>query len=72
MFIDKRSGKIALVAHCILNQNSRATRLVERPSMITEILKFLASNHSAILWYTLQKPNQGSIETERAHLIIKL
>ena len=44
MFDDERSGKIALIAHCILNQNSRAAGLAERPSMITEILKFLASN----------------------------
>lgn len=49
MFDDERSGKIALIAHCILNQNSRAAGLAERPSMITEILKFLASNEIGII-----------------------
>jgi predicted secreted protein len=49
MFDDERSGKIALIAHCILNQNSRAAGLAERPSMITEILKFLANNEIGII-----------------------
>ena len=41
LFKDKRSGKIAIVAHCILNQNSRVLGLAERSSMITEIVEFL-------------------------------
>lgn len=41
MFKDSRSGKIALVAHCILNQNSRVFGLAERSSAITEIVDFL-------------------------------
>lgn len=41
MFKDNRSGKIALVAHCILNQNSRVFGLAERSSAITEIVDFL-------------------------------
>lgn len=49
MFDDERSGKIALIAHCILNQNFRAAGLAERPSMITEILKFLASNEIGVI-----------------------
>ncbi len=40
LFKDKRSGRIAVVAHCILNQNSRVLGLAERPSMITEIVEF--------------------------------
>jgi len=30
LFKDKRSGRIAVVAHCILNQNSRVLGLAER------------------------------------------
>jgi predicted secreted protein len=41
LFRDKRSGRIAIVAHCILNQNSRVLGLAERPGMITEIAEFL-------------------------------
>ena len=41
MFKDKRSGKLALVAHCILNQNSRVLGLAERSSAITEIVESL-------------------------------
>ena len=49
MFKDKRSGKIALIAHCILNQNSRASGLAERSSAITEILKFLVQNEIGVI-----------------------
>ncbi len=49
MFKDKRSGKIALVAHCILNQNSRALSLAERSNVITEIVEFLARNEMGII-----------------------
>lgn len=41
LFKDKRSGRIAIVAHCILNQNSRVSGLAERSGMITEIAEFL-------------------------------
>jgi len=41
MLKDKRSGKIALVAHCILNQNSRVLGLAEMPCAITKIVEFL-------------------------------
>ena len=40
MFEDKRSGKIAIVAHCILNQNSRVSGLAKRSSIITEIVEY--------------------------------
>jgi len=49
MISDKRSGKIALIAHCILNQNSRASGLAERSSVITEILKFLVQNEIGVI-----------------------
>jgi predicted secreted protein len=41
LFKDRRSGRIAIVAHCILNQNSRVSGLAERSGMITEIVEFL-------------------------------
>jgi len=49
MFKDKRSGKITLIAHCILNQNSRALALAERSSVITEIVEFLTRNEIGII-----------------------
>jgi predicted secreted protein len=49
MFKDKRSGRIAIVAHCILNQNSRVLGLAERSSMITEIVEFLLRKKIGIL-----------------------
>jgi len=49
MLKDKRSGKIAIVAHCILNQNSRAQGLAERSSVITEIAEFLTRNEIGII-----------------------
>jgi len=49
MLRDRRSGKIALVAHCILNQNSRACGLAEKSSVITEIVEFLVHNDLGIV-----------------------
>jgi len=49
MLKDERSGKIALLAHCILNQNSRVFGLAERSSAITEIIEFLIQNEIGIL-----------------------
>ena len=49
MLKDKRSGKIAVVAHCILNQNSRVLGLAERSSAITEIVEFLIRNDMGII-----------------------
>jgi predicted secreted protein len=49
MLKDKRSGKIALVAHCVLNQNSRVLGLAERSSTITEIVEFLTRNEIGII-----------------------
>jgi predicted secreted protein len=46
---DKRSGKIAIVAHCILNQNSRVLGLAKRSSVITEVIEFLMSNGLGIV-----------------------
>ncbi|MDH5375319.1 MAG: 2-thiouracil desulfurase family protein [Candidatus Bathyarchaeota archaeon] len=49
MLKDKRSGKIAVVAHCILNQNSRVLGLAERASAITEIVEFLIRKDIGII-----------------------
>jgi len=49
IFNDRRSGKIAIVAHCILNQNARVQGLAERPSAITEITEFLNRNEIGII-----------------------
>jgi predicted secreted protein len=46
---DERSGRIAVVAHCILNQNSRVLGLAERTSVITEIAEFLMCNDIGII-----------------------
>jgi len=49
MLKDKRGGNIAVVAHCILNQNSRVLGLAERSSAITEIVEFLIRNDMGII-----------------------
>jgi predicted secreted protein len=49
MIKDKRSGRLAIVAHCILNQNSRVLGLAERSSMITEIVEFLMRNNMGVI-----------------------
>lgn len=49
MLKDKRSRKIAIVAHCILNQNSRVFGLAERSSAIAEIVEFLIFNDMGIM-----------------------
>lgn len=49
LFKDKRSGRIAVVAHCILNQNSRVLGLAERSSMITEIVDSLMRNDIGVI-----------------------
>lgn len=41
MIKDSKSRKLALVAHCTLNQNSRALGLAEKPSAVAEIADFL-------------------------------
>jgi predicted secreted protein len=38
MFSDKRSKKIVLVAHCILNQNAKIDRCAHYPGVITEVV----------------------------------
>jgi len=49
MWKDKRSGKVAIVAHCILNQNSRALGLAKKSSAITEIAEFLMNKDMGII-----------------------
>jgi len=49
MLKDKRSEKIAVVAHCILNQNSRVLGLAKRSSAITEVVEFLIRNDMGII-----------------------
>lgn len=49
MFKDERSGKLAVVSHCIINQNSRVLGLAERSSVITEIAEFLSSGDIGII-----------------------
>lgn len=38
---DPRSGKVALVAHCILNQNSIVPGLARREAMVIELIELL-------------------------------
>ncbi|MFW6117450.1 MAG: CD3072 family TudS-related putative desulfidase, partial [Thermoproteota archaeon] len=49
MFGDERSGRVAVVAHCILNQNSRVSGLSERSSMITEIIELLVEKDVGVI-----------------------
>ena len=42
MFNDKRSKKILLVAHCVLNQNAKIDRCAHYPGMIKELVEIFA------------------------------
>lgn len=42
---DVRSGKIVLVAHCVLNQNSRVSGLAQYPAVISEIVDVLTRHN---------------------------
>lgn len=48
-FEDHRSRKVAIVAHCILNQNSRVQGLAERSSILTEIVELLEKHEIGIV-----------------------
>lgn len=49
LYSDKRSGRIAVVAHCTLNQNSRVLGLAERPSMVTEIVELFTTYNIGVI-----------------------
>jgi len=49
LFKDKRSTKVAVVAHCILNQNSRVLSIAKRSSIITEIMESLIRHDIGIV-----------------------
>ncbi|MEM3665821.1 MAG: 2-thiouracil desulfurase family protein [Candidatus Bathyarchaeia archaeon] len=46
---DRRSRRLALVAHCLLNQNSRASGLAERSSVVAEFLEFFMRHEIGII-----------------------
>jgi len=49
MIQDKRSRKIVVVAHCILNQNSRVQGIAYYPGMINEIVDVLRKYEVGII-----------------------
>lgn len=49
MVQDVRSGKVVLVAHCILNQNSRVLGLAQHPAVVSEIVDTLTKHNIGII-----------------------
>jgi len=49
MFSDSRSKKLALVSHCILNQNAISDSTADFPSQYRQILDLLVENHIGII-----------------------
>ena len=49
MIQDKRSRKIVVAAHCILNQNSRVKGIAHYPAMINEIVDALRKHEAGII-----------------------
>ena len=49
MIQDKRSRKIVIVAHCILNQNSRVQGIAHYAGMINEIIDVIRKNEVGII-----------------------
>ena len=48
-FRDERSGKVVVVAHCILNQNSRISGSAHRPAIADEVVNVLNSHRVGFL-----------------------
>lgn len=46
---DRRSGKVAVIAHCLINQNAKVNGFAFFPSMIREIVELLHSKDYGIL-----------------------
>jgi len=49
---DVRSRKVIVLAHCVLNQNSRATGLAYYPAVVEEIIDFLIKHDVGIVQMT--------------------
>ena len=49
MVQDVRSGKVVLVAHCVLNQNSRVSGSAHYPAVVSEILDVLTRHNVGIV-----------------------
>jgi predicted secreted protein len=47
--MDKRGKRLALVAHCILNQNSRVFGLAEEAGIIREVLEVFMRNNVGLI-----------------------
>jgi predicted secreted protein len=52
MFDDKRSKKVVLIAHCILNQNAKIDRCAHYPGAIKEVTQILLDAGVGILQMT--------------------
>lgn len=48
-FQDERYGKIVVVAHCILNQNSRVLGLARHPAVVDEVVDVLRRHNVGFL-----------------------
>lgn len=48
-FQDERSGKLVVLAHCILNQNSRVLGIAHYPAVIEEVVDLLKTHNVGIL-----------------------
>lgn len=49
MQLDRRSRKIVLAAHCILNQNSRVQGLAQHPAMLNQVVNLLQKRHVGVI-----------------------
>lgn len=48
-FQDERCGKLVVVAHCVLNQNSRVLSIARYPSVIDEVVDLLRKHNVGFL-----------------------
>ncbi len=73
-FPDERDGKVVVVAHCILNQNSRALGLAHHPAVIPEIIDILKEHNVGFLQmpcpeliYGVRRPRKTNEEYDTPH-----
>ena len=68
-FCDPRSRKVALVPHCVLNQNARAAGAAVRPSGIAELVTALFERNIGII--QMPCPELFAFGLDRGHLCIE-
>ena len=84
MFEDKRSKKVILLSHCILNQNAKVDRCAHYPGAVQEIVEIIIHSGMGIVQMPcpelllmgldrqVDRANQPTIEAEDTRIAVKM